>query len=253
VDDQGDVLLELVKEAWRESGTWHEGSEAGTYDESDQYLSWTARLGQAEKLHVEVAILDMGDATADEPGTVLDSFPPHDPQKPPDVPVTVIVRRRTVDGTLFLLAVLLSGGLAILAYYRSGHGGIPVVVEQRAEGVVHAPLAWMGGSWRLVTVAVSGAYDEHGPESVEMNVRFKDASGREIHHASQGTSTWYLSADHGHRRFWIHLHFELPRGQYQVTVRAHPHQGMDSMKVIIRDGNTTRGEVDVTRIPKEAA
>jgi hypothetical protein len=248
VDQQGNVLLDLVKEAWRESGTWHEGGESGSYDESDVALEWPARVGQTEQVHLEAGVLDMGDSVADEPGTVLDPFRPHNSNAPPTIPMSITVRTRTSEGTLFLLAFLVSAGLATLAYHRAGHGGVPVVVERAEGSEVRGPPAEMGGPARLVTVAVSGAISSSGPDSVEIEVRVRHAVEREVHRARREVETWRMRQE-GSRHFWTHFHLELPRGRYQITVRARP--SVESMKLLVRDGNSTRGEVEVTRLGPE--
>jgi hypothetical protein len=252
VDQQGNVLLDLGKEVWWESGRWREGGETGSYTESDTSFEWPARLGQAEKVHLEATVLDMGDNVA-EYGTVLDPSVPYDRAQPPVVAIALQVHTQTADLTLALLAVLLSGGLAILALYRAGHGGTPVFVDAQQSHFIETPAVELGGFRRLVTVAVSGATGANDSEQVVV-VRLHDEAGRLLHKSRDSATTWKLS-DSARRRYWLHVHFELPtRGRYSLRVETSPPRATNFMKVLVRDGNTTRGSVDVTQVqPREHA
>jgi hypothetical protein len=113
----GTVLLELVKEAWSESGTWYEDGESGTWSESDLELLWDVRARKAEPVRFELSLLDQGSAQDQSPSPALDGG------TPAAVPIAFTVRAGVVDGRFLALAFLLSLAFSLVAYYLAGHGG----------------------------------------------------------------------------------------------------------------------------------
>jgi hypothetical protein len=97
LDERGEVVLELTKEGWRETGSWVEGGESGTWDESDTGLSLAMRPPASGTYRLRLSLEDLLDSAG----------------QPLEVPVVVraTVRNHTVDAPLLWFTAAVSLGM----------------------------------------------------------------------------------------------------------------------------------------------
>jgi hypothetical protein len=242
----GTVLLELVKEAWAESGTWREDGESGTWSESDRDMLWDFRVRDHERVRFEVSVLDQGSSSdewrSNDADTSTDGGEPGF-----QVPIRLTVHTGVTDGRFIALAFLFSIGFSVLAYYLAGHGGRPVIVATNDDSEVKGR-AQMGGPGRLVAVAIAGRVDETAPLSMQVNVNLRDERGA-THYLGTDFASVRFRTDEGRiedGRFSLHLYFELPRAaSWGIFVEAIPDAPMEHLKLVVRDRATTRGAVKI--------
>jgi hypothetical protein len=271
LDKDGQALLEVVKEAWAESGIWHEDGESGNWSEQDTDLRWDVRVRAAETVKVVVSVLETGksgegsgevssegsdeaSSEASSEGTAEgadQSAPAH-----AGVPITVnvVVRTGIVDERWLLLGLLVSVAFAVLAFYMSGYGGRPVIVESNSDSEVKGR-AVMGGPRTLTRVSISGVVDETAPPAMKVRVTLRDEAGRTAYERVHDVivNFRYDEGEKEDGRFAVPLAFELPdAGSWGVFVEARPDEPMESLKLVVRDRATTRGEVIVEPLKVDA-
>ncbi len=237
IDAAGESLLDVVKEAWAETGTWREGGESGTWAESDRALEWHLRIARGEPVRLRLTVLETGAAD----GSPL-TF---------SVPVRLRVTSGVVDMRLLGAALFLSTAFAVLATYAAGHGGRPVIVTRRTDSEVKGRAA-MGGAGRLVAISVAGEVDEHAPAQVQVTIVVRAEDRRKVYEVTEAAPVTFHKDDHGtieDGRFSVRLNLELPEAAiYGVDVEVSPHGPMENLKLLVRDGATTRGPVEVVTV-----
>jgi hypothetical protein len=230
VDAKGETIAEAVKEIWNETGVWHEEGQTGTWHESDTDLTWDVRPDSAEQVTIEVELLGMG-TTNDLRELEGES-----------VRVHLIVSDGVVDFRWLFIGLIAALLIWILVWYAAGHGGRPVVVE-RSDGEITARADCVGP---LVAVTVSGLVDEQGALTrIELKVR--DGNGTEIVNLVEDAKLTAIRDDgdlEGYR-FNRRLYLLLPPGSYGFFVRVTPDPPIEWVKLLVRDGATTRGAVDI--------
>jgi hypothetical protein len=250
-EPDGTVLLELVKEAWAESGVWHEDGESGTWDEDDQELVWDLRSRKAEQVKVIVSVLDQG-FSSDDPSASAPSDDGEDAHF--YFPIRLAVYSGVVDGRFIALAFLFSLAFSVLAYYVAGVSGVPVIVEMNDDSEVKGR-AQMGGPGRLVAVSVAGLVDETAPPEMRVTVILRDEDGADHYRCTDVVKVSFRT-DEGEvedGRFSLRLYFELPRRtSWGLFVEAAPDGPMENLKLVVRDGATTRAPIAV-EVLQEAA
>jgi hypothetical protein len=250
----GTALLEVVKEAWAESGTWAEDGERGTWAEDDLDMLWDLRARQAEPVRFEVSLLDQGTSINDTSWSDSDDAAGGGASGGL-VQVRLAVRAGVVDGRFIALAFLLSLAFSVLAYYVAGHGGVPVIVEINHDSEVKGR-AEMGGAGKLVSVAVSGLVDETAPHNMNVRVILRDEAGVDRYKDTEVVPVSFRR-DEGEiedGRFALHCYFELPRaGSWGVFADVAPDGPVENVKLVVRDGATTRGTIEVEKLPDAEA
>lgn len=245
------VLLELVKEAWNEMGIWREDGESGYWQEDDLDLLWDLRARSAERVKIEVSVLEEGygsDGTYTVSGDEGRGTEAHFL-----LPIALSVHARVVDGRFIALAFLMSLAFALLAYVAAAHGGVPVIVESNADSAVSGR-GDMAGPGHLVSVSIAAEVDETTGPMAHVTVIVRDDVGAEYYNETENVSV-HVSLDEGKvdgGRFSLRRYFELPRaGSWGVYVEAGPDGPMERLKLVVRDRATTRGPVEVATL-KEA-
>jgi hypothetical protein len=234
----GTALLELVKEAWAESGVWREDGETGTWSESDVDLLWDLRARADERVRLEVAVLDQGQSSDDRPDDADGDA------DAPLIPIRLTVKSGVIDGRFTVLGFCLSLGFAVLAFYLAGHGGRPVIVEVNNDSEVKGR-ADMGGPGHLVHVAISGLVDETAPQQMTVEVSVRDEAGVDCYRRAHDVNVSFRTDDGEIEdgRFSLGLYFEMRAGSWGVFVKATPDAPMEHLKLIVRDRATSRGPI----------
>ena len=58
LDDENNVVLSYYKDTWRQTGTWSEGGESGTWDEQDSEISTEFRPGSTGQFRLRLSLED---------------------------------------------------------------------------------------------------------------------------------------------------------------------------------------------------
>ena len=58
LNDNSDVVLSYYKDTWRQTGTWYEGGESGTWDEQDSEISTEFRPGSTGQFRLRLSLED---------------------------------------------------------------------------------------------------------------------------------------------------------------------------------------------------
>jgi len=244
----GTVLLELVKEAWAESGVWQEDGESGTWSESDEELLWDLRTRAAETVRLKIEVLDQGtssDYAPEDSGSGTDANP---------VLLSVSVKSGVIDRRFTVLGFFLSLGFSVLAFYMAGHGGRPVIVESNNDSEVKGR-ADMGGPGHLVQVAIAGLVDETAPPVMKVEVSVRDEGGADHYRAKHAVNVSFRTdeGDIEDGRFSLRLYFEIPRaGSWGIFVKAMPDNPMEHLNLLVRDRATSRGPIEIETLADEA-
>ncbi|MFL0793411.1 MAG: hypothetical protein AB8B70_09635 [Prochlorococcus sp.] len=138
LDQNGDLVLELEKEGWREIGTWVEDGESGTYDESDSSLKLDLRPISDGPHRLRLTLEEFSDAAAQ-------------PLQPP-LQLQLLVNNHSVDLPLLLITAGLSL-LLVLFFWQSIYGDC----RQRSQR-------------RLVDDRVSSRFSACGPGLLRIKV-----------------------------------------------------------------------------------
>lgn len=246
LDGSNVALLELTKEAWRDSGIWREGGESGRWEESDSGFDWDLRVRTPEEVTIEVALLETG--VSDDPEVGLSNETIALGVHPITVPIQLDIRANVLDLRFIGVGLLVSLSLSLMAFYLAGHGGRPVIVEVNDSSEVRGR-AVMGGAGHLTTVVVAGQVDFRGRETVEIRVVVRDEAGVDIYDETHRRMVHQLPHESAQRRFNLHLGFELPRStSWGVFVTAKPGEPVEHLKLVVRDAATSRGAIQLEPI-----
>ena len=219
-----EVLLDLSKEGWRETGTWREGGESGTYDERDAAVDLTLRPRNSGPHRLRLTLEELLDRSG----------------RPLVAPLRVwmTVRNHSVDAPLLLFTTAVSG-LMVMILWRSVYDDCRRRVVRRVEDSEAATRLWAGGDGllRLQLVARYEGITDHGTSIAERQVRLKveisDGHGRprlrwsqEVplrRHSSEGDVWWMVN-----RR----LHVRLPDpDSYRIRATLPEHLAQGSVEV----------------------
>lgn len=63
LDKQGKLIASAEKQAWRESGTWYEDGESGSWNEDDLEAGLDVRAQKDEEVTIAISVLGYGDSS----------------------------------------------------------------------------------------------------------------------------------------------------------------------------------------------
>ncbi|NJN24011.1 MAG: hypothetical protein HC810_05955, partial [Acaryochloridaceae cyanobacterium RL_2_7] len=167
--DQNDkVLTSGLKQAWRETGSWYEDGESGSWDESDLDAGFALKLNEKETqtLRVAIQVLESGETSGREwAGPVTFELDVH-------------------DGSIDMRYLWLGfGGTLVMAYLTgliasgSGKKVISKVIQDSDVG----DRAVMGGQNKLIEVQVFINSDENTPKNLTVELSIRNPDGVTVH------------------------------------------------------------------------
>lgn len=169
LNDQGQTVLELSKEAWRETGTWFEDGETGTYDEADAAVPLDLRPVRGGDFRLRVTMEELLDAAGRPLATPLMT--------------NLSVRNHSLDGPLILASAVV-GGLMVALLWRSVYGDCRYrrVVRVRDGGIDQRIVAGGAGVLRLKVrgrcIPRPNTEAAHLPRALSLRLRVDDRIGR---------------------------------------------------------------------------
>jgi hypothetical protein len=236
LDQSGKIVAAGIKEGWRETGSWYEDGESGTYDESDTLGGMDVKAKKDEKLTVAIALLEYGTVQ----GTDID--------KPVSFQVTVKSGVMDVGyfwfGTIGSFLLWLS---TMIAAKKSGKK----VINEKINDSDPTGRAIVGGENKLVRLKVEIEADETSPNQLEVCLFVNDAYGEQIFAESVLVNVNVQKENGKFQKATAKLnrYFVFPQAaSYGFHVEVHPDEPIDRTKLIVKDGAKTLFPVEVLEI-----
>ncbi|PAX51147.1 hypothetical protein [Brunnivagina elsteri] len=236
LDQNGKIVTEGVKEGWRETGSWYEDGESGSYDESDTLGGMDVKSKKDEKLTVAIALLEYGT----NEGTDID--------KP--VPFQVTVKSGVMDVGYFWFGTIGSLFLWLMTMVAAKKSG-KKVINEKINDSDPTGRATLGGENKLVRVKVEIEADETTPSQLEVCLFVNDAYGEQIFAESLLVNVSVQKENGKFQKATANLnrYFVFPQAaSYGFHVEVHPDEPIDRTKLIVKDGVKTLFPVDVLEI-----
>lgn len=236
LDPAGKVLTSGLKQAWRETGTWSEEGESGTWDESDTDagLALKTKDKQAQSIRVAIQVLEAGDtAGSDWDGPVDIRLEIHD---------------GSIDIRYLWMGFFGTLAMAIITTVSVGQSG-KKVISKRMEDSDVGDRATLGGAKSLIQVQVMITSDETTPRSLRVNLAIRNADGVTIHQKQTSVPVRLVyddgDLDSGHSKFEDYFVLS-PRDSYGFYVEVTPDQSIDRTHLVIKEHVKTQKAVEVT-------
>jgi hypothetical protein len=236
VDEQGNILVSAVKEAWQESGVWREGGESGTWSERDLKASLDIKGQEKQKVKLVLTVLGFGKGN-----TELDN----------SVPFDVVVKNGVIDTRPLwpgFIGSSVLGFLSLIAIPPSGRKVINKTVldsDPTGRGTV-------GGKNNLVRVDVDVEADETAPDCLTIKLTINDAYGEQIYQTYREIAMYSIIKDGrktGAKGGYFQGFFIIePEGSYGFHVDVTPDASVDRTTLKVQNGTRTREAVLVTHL-----
>ena len=228
VDQNGQVIASAMDEAWRESGTWREGGESGTWSESDILGGLDIRSTTAEKLDIVIQVLESGTAR----GQATDL----------SVSFDVEVKNGVINKSDLWWGFFSSLGLSIMASLANTMSGQKVLSEKIADSDPQGK-ATVGGEDRLVRVKIETELDENSPPTINIQLLIDNIYGEQIYKHTDIVNVSLTKDDEGSitkGTGMLESFFILePRSLYRFKVNVEPDAPVEWTSLIVRDGSKT--------------
>ena len=235
VDEQGNILVSAVKEAWRESGVWREGGESGTWSERDLKASLDIK-GQ-EKRKVKLLLTVLGFGTGNTELTDVVSF-------------EVEVKNGAIDIRHLWPGLIGSSVLGILGVIAIPSSGKRVITKTVLDSDP-TDRGKVGGKDKLVRVNVDVKADETAPPFLTVQLMINDAYGEQIYRTSERTTMNSTSKDGektGAKGYFQSFFTIETEDSYGFHVEVIPDASVDQTTLKVQNGTRTRQAVLVTHL-----
>ena len=236
-DENGRVIASAMDEAWRESGTWREAGESGTWSESDLLGGLDIKSPQAEKLDVVIEVLESGTVSG-TPANIAASF-------------DVTIKKGVIDTTHLwggLICISILSILALLAARTSGRQ----VISKTIKDSDPKERAILGGEDNLVRVRIDSQLDENTPRNVNIYLAINNVYGERVYKHSRTVRVSLKKNDSGRitggKVELESLFVFKERGSYSFQVRVEPDASVDSTSLVVREGAKTLQNVEIVEI-----
>ncbi|MEA5597025.1 hypothetical protein [Rivularia sp. UHCC 0363] len=236
LDKQGKLIASAEKQAWRESGTWYEDGESGSWNEDDLEAGLDVRAQKDEEVTIAISVLGYGDSSGRE-------FT--DP-----VPFNVKVSNGVIDtrhlwpGLFGTLALTVMSAIAVPLTGKK-------VISKTINDSDPSDRATLGGANNLVSVKVDVKSDETSPPTMQARLTIKNSYGEQLYDENLPLNLNFHREDGKLERVTGKLKkfFILePKDSYGFHVEIIPDAQVDRTTLTVRDGTRTRGAVEVVHI-----
>lgn len=237
LDESGTLLASGLKQAWRETGTWREGGESGSWDESDVNSGFALRTkdNQPQSIRIAIQVLEAGISSGGAwEGPVDFSLRVHD---------------GSIDVRYMWMGFFGTLAMAILTGMSSGQSGKKVISKTIEDSDV-GDRATVGGPKNLIQVQVLINSDETTPRTLNVNLAIRNPDGVTIHQKRSAVPVRLIydegDLDGGKAKFQDYFLLS-PRESYGFYVEVTPDQSVDRTQLVVKENVKTKGAVDVTR------
>lgn len=236
IRDGEQIIASAVKQAWRESGTWYEDGESGTWQEQDLLGELAVRSQNSETFTIAISVLEYGETSGQELATA--------------VPFEVTVQSGVVDRRYLWAGLVGTASLTVIGFLAAPLAG-KKAIDKTINDSDPQDRATVGGLNRLVRVIVKVIADETSPRQLDVRLSLNDAYGEQIYAQSFPLTLDYKKEDGkvesatGNLQAFFILE---PHTSYGFQVEVTPDAPVDLTSLTVRDGNRTRKGVEVVRI-----
>ncbi|MGK7941173.1 MAG: hypothetical protein AB4062_13680 [Crocosphaera sp.] len=237
LDEQGKLLGSTIKQAWRESGTWREDGEVGTWSEQDLKGGMDIRVKEEKKVTLVLNVLGYGAGN----------------QKISDViSFRVNVNNGVIDTRHLwpgLFGSLILGILAFLSVPNIGKRAINKTIGDSDTSARET----VGGANKLVRVDINVICDETTFLKQSMvTLAINNSYGEQIYQTSEWmdmtfkkTESGYVQEAKGQVQYFFLLN---ERDNYGFHVNVTPDAPVDFTTLKVTEGVRTRSNVKVVEI-----
>ncbi len=239
LDAEGETIASALKDAWKESGTWYEDGESGTWQEQDLLGGLDVQASEKKEQIVDLAIAVLEYTnTKGEPINQSVSF-------------KVTVKKGTIDTRYLWAGFFGTISLAILSIIGLARSG-KLVLSNTVNDSDIGDRGMLGGPDKLVKVTVEIQADETSPRELTINLWVKDGEGEQICHQTTPVRLRFIKDEDGEiqRTIGKHKYFFVfeKRGSYGFYVEVTPDQPVDRTKLFVREGVRTLTNFEVLRV-----
>lgn len=264
LDQQGKLIASATKQAWRESGTWYEDGESGSWNEKDLDAGLDVRAKKNEEVTVAISVLEYenNSLVRSRPQIDVSSIIGSSTNQPRPasttrnaVDINVKVTNGVVDGRHLWPGLFGTLGLAIMTFIAAPRTG-KKVISQTVNDSDPNGRANLGGANKLVRVKIKMKSDETSPSIMNARLIVKDSYGEPVYadniplnlafHREDGKLEKVTGEA---QKFFV---FEI-QDSYGFHVEINPDEPVDRTTITVLDGNRTRLPVDVVHIGASVA
>ncbi|MGC9505999.1 hypothetical protein [Baaleninema sp.] len=236
LDAEGNPIASALKQAWKESGTWYEDGESGTWQESDLRAGLDVQAQKdKEPVTLAIAVLEYTDTS----GNPIEQA----------VPIRVNVQQGVVDGRYLWPGAIATLILAFLTGRAMKESGRLVLNKSIRDSDV-GDRAVMGGKNNLLKLDIDIASDEHTPQTLRVQLWIRDGNGEEIYAKIYPVRPRRITEDI--YKSEVVAYFQFPeKASYGFYVEVTPDGPIDLTSLKVFDRVRTSGSVEVVRIEPE--
>jgi hypothetical protein len=250
-DEQGNIVASAVKPAWKESGTWREGGESGSWQEQDLRGGIDLRLHrnqQQQTLTPIIQVLEYTD-TSGKPRT-------QGMRGSENIYQNVSFKVKIIQGAIdsrYLWAGLVGTAFMTLFCFWSVNTTGKLVIKKKVDDSDIGDWAVFGAPNQLVEITVEVLADETSPQSLQINLWLNDGFGEQCCHLHEPIKMIYRRNDdkeivsaQGKQNFY----FLLPkRESYNVYLEVVPDQPVEKTWLSVKQGvKTLRNLEEINQI-----
>lgn len=237
IDVNGEVVASAIDEAWRESGRWREGSESGSWSESELLSGLDIRTKQAEKLTVIIEVLESGTASGQPANLVVN--------------LDLKIKKGAIKSSHLLGGLFFTGVLGVLSLIATGISGQKAIFKKINDSDPNER-ATVGGEDNLVKVSIKSVLDETTPRQAKIDLYINNVYGERIYKESRTVPVAISKNEDGEitkAQAKLESLFVLKeRSSYGFTVRVEPDNPVEWTSLTVLDGSKTLRSVEVKEI-----
>ena len=249
-DEQGKVLASAMKPAWKESDSWREGGESGTWREEDLRGGIDLRLNRNQKQQKLTPVIQVLEYT-DTRGIPL-SQGVIDGEK---IYQNVSFRVKIIQGAIdirYLWAGLFGTSFMTLLCFWSVKTTGKLIIKKSINDSDIGDWAIFGGPNQLVKATIVVLADETSPMSLNIKLWLNDGFGETCCHFTEPVKMNYrrnedneIVSAKGKKDFY----FLLPKKEsYNLYLEVVPDQSVDKTWLSVTQGVKTLGKIEVNQI-----
>ncbi|MEO1429626.1 MAG: hypothetical protein AAFV71_11280 [Cyanobacteria bacterium J06633_8] len=258
LDKQGKLIASATKDAWRQSGTWYEDGESGSWSENDLDAGLDVRAKKNEEVTVAISVLEYENLSGGRARSLttfsVDDLIGNQANKPKstknsvnfDVEITngVIDNRHLWPGLFGTLA------LAVMTFIAAPGIG-KKVISKAINDSDPSERATLGGANKLVRVKINVTSDETSPRTMEAKLVINDSYGEQLYSENIPLRLTFHREDGKLEKVtgFAEKFFVLEtQDSYGFHVEIIPDQPVDRTVLTVIDGNHTRRAVEAVHI-----
>jgi hypothetical protein len=234
-DQQGKMIASAIKQGWKESGTWYEDGESGSWAETDTQGVIDFRGISSETIIIAVDVLDYTDTA----GAALEQ----------PVPIKLVIETGVVDDRYLWAGAVGTAFFAALTLISVPHSGKKVLAKSIPDSEISDRIT-CGGVDQLLRVQIKVAADSTAPDFVHARLIINDDQGEKLCDERHRINLGKLKNDNGKVRSAngsLTCFFVLnPRGSYGFYLEITPDASIDRTTLTLREGSRSLFPIPVT-------